>query len=383
MLEELELDLASLRKKNLHRTLKTVPAKKSNARVGRFIDFSSNDYLGFSTHPKVIAAAVRAVEKWGAGSGASRLVSGNLKIHEDLEKKIASFKKEEAATVFSSGYLANLGAVTALLNAGDVVLIDRLNHASLVDAARLSGAKLWVYPHRDIDTLAGLLGRAANFRRRLVLTDAYFSMDGDVAPLDKMLEICEEKKAILMVDEAHSTGVFGKNGRGLTEHFALSGKIPVVMGTLSKALGSVGGYVAGNSVLKETLTNVCRPFIFTTAPAPAASGAALASLEIIDEDKTLLKNFWEKIRWVREELRALDLDLMDSEGPIIPVFVGDTAKALRIRDFLKREGIWAPAIRPPAVPKNTDRIRLTLSAAHSRQDLARLVDALTRVRKKC
>ena len=380
--EDLKSGLISLRQKNLHRNLETIPAKKSNARVGRFIDFSSNDYLGLSTHPKVIAAAVRAVKTWGAGSGASRLVSGNLKIHEELEKEIASFKKEEAATVFSSGYLANLGAVTALLSASDVVLIDRLNHASLVDAARLSGAKLWVYPHRDLNTLAALLARAANFRRRLVVTDAYFSMDGDVAPLDKMLEICEEKNAILMIDEAHSTGVFGKSGRGLTEHFGLSGKVPVVMGTLSKALGSVGGYVAGSLVLKETLTNTCRPFIFTTAPAPAASGAALASLEVIRGDKTLLKGLWEKIGWVRGQLRDLGFDLMDSEGPVIPIRVGETAKTLQIHDLLKREGIWAPAIRPPTVPKNTDRIRVSLSASHSRQDLDRLVGALTQMRKK-
>ena len=380
LLTELGQELSVLRSKDLYRSTSVVSSKKNRGRSNGLLDFSSNDYLGLSTHPTVSRRAAEAALRWGGGSGASRLISGSLKIHEDLEKKIATFKKEEAATIFSSGYLANLGVVTSLVNEKDIVFIDRLNHASLIDAARLSRAKLQVYPHRDAEALAVLLKRAKNFRRKLVVTDAYFSMDGHVAPLDKLLEVCEKNEATLMIDEAHSTGVFGKNGRGLTEHFSLSGKIPVVMGTLSKALGSVGGYIAGSSVLKETLVNTCRPFIFTTAPAPAASAAALAAIEMIEEDKKILQNLWENIHWIRERLETLGFDLMDSEGPVIPVLIGDTAKTLKAREFLKRRRIWAPAIRPPTVPKNTDRIRLSLSGAHSRQDLERLVNALVEMR---
>ena len=382
---ELKSEIRALKEKNLYRSLTAVSAGRSPAMAGRLLDFSSNDYLGFSTHPSVVKKAAEALRFWGAGSGASRLISGNLQIHMDLEKALARFKKEETAAVFSSGYLANLGAVTALLGEEDVVLIDRLNHASLVDAARLSKAKLWVYPHRDVQALEQLLARAGRFRRRLVATDAYFSMDGDVAPLDRLLEVCEQRDAILMIDEAHSTGVFGATGRGLTEHFGLSGKIPIVMGTLSKALGSVGGFVCGNLPLKETLINRCRQFIYTTAPVPAASAAAMESLRMIEEETDtigLRKTFWDNIHFLRSSLKEFGFDLMESEGPIVPILIGNTKKTLALRDYLRKEGIWAPAIRPPTVPKGASRLRLSVLATHSRSQLMSFVRIMKKAKER-
>ena len=371
---ELSEELAGLKSKNLFRSL---PASDAG-----LLDFSSNDYLGLSLKTSIRSQAAAAVRRYGSGSGASRLISGNLPIHEALEKKIAKFKGEEAALVFSSGYLANLGAVTSLVDERDIVILDRLNHASLVDAARLSRAKLWVYSHNDVDALREILGRAGDFRRRLVVTDAYFSMDGDIAPLDRLLTLCEETDSILMIDEAHSTGVFGKKGHGLTEHFGLQGRVPVVMGTLSKALGSVGGFIAGSALLKDALINRARSFIYTTAPVPAASAAALASLEWIEKNPEALRRFHKLIKEVRNELRENGFDLMNSTGPIVPVLIGDSGKALRFRDFLKTRGLFVPAVRPPTVPKGTDRLRISLKATHTRPQIGRLIAALREAREK-
>lgn len=370
---ECEEELELLKSKNLYRRLRSDSA---------ILDFSSNDYLGLSQNTDVKKAAAASALAQGAGSGASRLISGNLEIHTRLEKKLASFKGEQAALTFSSGFLANLGVLTSILNEKDIVILDRLNHASLVDAARLSRAKLWVYPHRDISALERILQRSKGFRRKLVATDAYFSMDGDVAPLDKLLKICEKYGAILMIDEAHSTGVYGKTGTGLTEVFGLKGKVPIVMGTLSKALGSSGGYVAGGRLLKEILINRARSFIYTTAPVPAASAAALKSLEIIEKKPAMIADFWKKIKSFREKILSEGFDLMDSEGPVVPVLIGDPAKALKMQEFLSQEGIFVPAIRPPTVPKKTDRLRISLRATHTAQELSHLVSALKKAKEK-
>ena len=379
----LRSDLSVLAQKNLSRHLRIRPARE--------VDFASNDCLGLSCHPAVLRAVQKAVAEWGAGSGASRLLSGNLAIHEKLERALAVFKKEEAALIFSSGYQANLGAITSLVDERDVVLVDRLNHASLIDAVRLSGAKLWVYPHLELDRLQELLKRASSYRRRLVVTDAYFSMDGHIAPLEQMLELCESRDAILMVDEAHSTGVYGKTGRGLTEHLGLSGQIPVVMGTLSKALGSAGGYVAGSKALIQTLVNRAKSFIYTTAPVPAASAAALASVQILKKQgaavgnghaRSLRGQLWDRVSQMRDGLSSLGLDLMGSEGPIIPIRVGDSTKTLRIQKALERRGFYTAAIRPPTVPKGTDRIRLSVSAKHSKAEVESFLKELARIWKR-
>ncbi len=370
----LEKELEILKSKNLFRSL---PCVSKSA-----IDFASNDYLGLTRNPRVCQKAAQALSRYGSGSGASRLISGNLKIHEELEKKLASFKREEAALIFSSGYLANLGALTTLVNEEDVIVVDRLSHASLVDAARLSKAKLWVFPHNDRQGLRDILSRAKRFRRRLVVTEAYFSMDGDVAPLVDLLEICEASDAILMVDEAHSTGVFGREGRGLTHQLGLEGKIPVVMGTLSKALASSGGFISGSSLLKEVLINRARSFIYTTAPTPASSAAALAALEWIEKNPLQIKNFWKRIDGTRALLQEAGFDLMNSVGPILPILIGQTQKTLLFQKELSREGFWVAAVRPPTVPHQRDRLRISLKATHSMTQLKDLVQALIKIRDK-
>jgi 8-amino-7-oxononanoate synthase len=382
---DIRSDLEQLKARHLYRDPEIFPPRKGRplgSPLQRFVDFSSNNYLGLSRHPRVIQGAHRALREWGAGSAASRLLSGNLKIHDELEKKLADFKKEEAAAIFSSGYLANLGMVRTLVNEQDVVILDRFCHASLMDGARLSRAKFWVYEHRDSEDLKNLLSRAKLFRRRLVVTDAYFSMDGDVAPIADLVDLCEKNEAILMIDEAHSTGVYGKTGRGLTEHFGVSGKVPVVMGTLSKALGSVGGFIAGSALLRETLVNFCRSFIYTTAPSPAASGAALAALDVIKTTPQLREKLWDNSRRLREGLKSLGLDLMGSEGPIVPISVGDAARVVKIKALLSQDGFLVSAIRPPSVPRGTDRIRLSVSAAHTAGQIDGLLAAFKKIRTK-
>ncbi|MBI4353055.1 MAG: 8-amino-7-oxononanoate synthase [Candidatus Omnitrophica bacterium] len=377
--QELERELRDLEGRGLYRSLASISS--ADARFVRLsgktcLNFSSNNYLALTTDPFLLKKIKEALRAWGSGSGASRLLSGNLEIHAELERALSSFKGEESALVFSSGYLAGLGAVTALAKEGDLVLLDRLDHASLVDAARLSRAKLWVYPHKDVSELGRLLGRSSGFRRKLVITDAYFSMDGDVAPLDSLLEVCRAHGAVLMTDEAHSTGVFGKEGSGLTERFGLAGHVDVVMGTLSKSLGSVGGFIAGKRPLRDYLINRAREFIYTTAPSPLASAAALAALRLIERKPGIRKKLWENVSFLRESLRELGFDSGDSEGPVIPLFLGETRRTLELQGFLKKEKIYAPAIRPPTVPKGGDRIRFSVTAGHEREDLEHLVRVL-------
>lgn len=340
------------------------------------VNFSSNNYLGLTHHPDVIAAAHAALDLWGAGSGASRLITGDLEVHRDLERELALFKKEQDTIVFSSGYLANLGAVSAFLSEKDLVLVDRFNHASLIDAAKLSKAKLWVYPHKDMEELRRLLLKASGFGKKLVITDAYFSMDGDLAPLPDLVRICKETDSYLLVDEAHSMGVFGDTGAGLTEYFGLQGKIDFVMGTLSKMLGSVGGYVCGSQAMKNYLVNRARQFIYTTAPSPVASAAALAAVRVLRANPSLRQTLWKNTTRLRAALADMGFDLMGSEGPIIPVKMKNTAAAVRAQDYLRSKGHCVVAIRPPTVPKHTDRLRISVSAAHSEEDVESLIRAL-------
>lgn len=372
---DLRTGLENQRSKKLYRSPSVFSSKKAPKKLGRLVDFSSNDYLGLSQHPALIRAAADAARRWGSGSAASRLLSGNLGIHEELEKKLARLKREEAATVFSSGYLANLGVLQTLLNEKDVVLLDRFCHASLVDGARLSRAKLWVYPHRDAARLSELLARAGAFRRRLVVTDAYFSMDGDLAPLPELSRVCKKQDALLMIDEAHSTGVYGASGRGIGEHFGIAGGADIVMGTLSKALGSVGGFVAGSRLLRETLRNFCRTFIYTTAPAPSASAAAIEALRILEKTPALRRRLWRNVDALRGGLERLGLDLMGSEGPILPIRAGSSERALKTQEKLRQAGFFVSAIRPPSVPSGTDRLRLSVSAAHTDAQIGGLLSA--------
>lgn len=363
-------ELKEIKEKNLYRTLKTFDC--------RVLLFSSNDYLGLSRHPGVIEAAVKATEKYGAGAGASRLVSGNIPLYEELEEILADFKGTEKAIVFSSGYLANLGAITSLAGRGDLIAADRLNHASLQDSAVLSRAELKRYRHGDIKDLKRCLENSSA-KKKLIITDGVFSMDGDIAPLPQILELAEIYDAIVFLDDAHSTGVLGEKGKGTCSRFNIHSERIIQMGTLSKALGSLGGFIAGNSELIEFLINRSRSLIYTTALPPSALAASIASLKILMKDSSLLERLRQNSFFVREELKASGFDLLLTQTPIMPLMMYDEAKALRFSKKLLEEGIYIPAIRPPTVPKGESRLRLTVSAGHSREEIERGLGTIKKI----
>lgn len=339
---------------------------------------SSNDYLGLATHPDVIEAAVRATEEYGAGAGASRLVCGTLPPHEQLESALSAFKQTEAALVFSSGYLANLGAVTCLIGRSGLILADRLCHASLLDGCRLSGADLRVYRHADSVHVETLLKRRSSSRPTLIVTDGLFSMDGDVAPLPELAALAQRYGAMLYVDDAHGTGVMGPTGRGTIEHFDLENQIPFHMGTLGKALGSSGAYIAGPRDLIDMLINTSRAFIFTTAPAPGSMAAAEAALVVVQQEPDRRRRLWANREHVKTGLQRLGFRLTASVSPILPILVGDAAKALSFADHLLAHGVYAPAIRPPTVPEATSRIRVTVTSEHTAGHIDQALHAFER-----
>ena len=340
----------------------------------RLINFSSNDYLGLAKHPKLKAAAIEATDRWGTGSGAARLVSGTLPVHRELEATIAKFKGTQAALTFSSGYAAAIGTICALVGSGDVVIVDKLVHASLVDGARLSGAKLRVFRHNDVEDLKRILqwARSAidSTKRILIVTESVFSMDGDCAPLRQIVELKEQFGAWLMVDEAHALGVLGPGRRGLAEELGIANQIEIQMGTLGKAVGSVGGFIAGSQTLIDHLINSARSFIFSTAPGPAAVASARTGIELIASKEG-------------ETLRAKLLKIISALAPshdaktaIIPIILGSEERPLAAANKLKNEGFLVPAIRYPTVPRGKARLRVTLSAAHTPDQIAKLSAAL-------
>ncbi len=371
-------ELQSLKEHALLREYRTVEsAQEPRIQINgkSCLSFSSNNYLGLANHPKIKQAAIAAINQYGWGAGASRLVSGNTTIHLELERKIAEFKGTEAALLFPTGYMANVGALCALVGKEDVVIGDKLNHASIIDGCRLSGATFRVYPHNKVGQLASLLQRSSAYRRKLVVTDSVFSMDGDTAPLPEIAEVAKKYDAILMIDDAHATGVFGRHGRGLVAHYGLEGKTDVIMGSLSKAVGSIGGFIAGNKRLIDFLKNKARPFVFTTALPPAVCAASLAGLTLIREDATLIDKLWENIRYLKSQLSEF-ISNVSGESPIIPVIIGTSEDALNVSASLYENGILIPAIRPPTVPPGTSRLRISLMATHSKEDIDRLVNAL-------
>ena len=331
----------------------------------RYILLASNNYLGLATDPRVVEAAAAAARRWGAGSGSARLISGGTLLHEELEGRLATFKGTEAALLFSSGYLANLGTVSALVARGDAIFSDELNHASIIDGARLSQATVQVYRHADAEHLTSLLREHRSARRRLVVTDTVFSMDGDLAPLPAIIETCEREGAILMVDEAHATGVVGPGGRGAVAHFGLEGRVPVVMGTLSKALGSAGGYICGSNDLITFLRNRARAFIFDTAPPAAAIGAAIAALDVLHAESLRP----ERVRTLASQLaagiRASGFDVAAPAAAIVPILAGSAETALGLATTLRKHSVLVPAIRPPSVAPGTSRLRATVMATHT------------------
>jgi 8-amino-7-oxononanoate synthase len=388
---ELQRRLDAIRVQGLHRELRRVDSPQTpHARIAGHdvINFSSNDYLGLANHPLLKEAATKAIERFGAGSGASRLICGSLAPHHELEEAIAAFKHTEAALSFSSGYAAALGTICALAGKDDVIVLDKLVHASIVDAARLSGAKLRVFAHNDLDELETILRWAARraatpasdvTSRTLIVTESVFSMDGDVAPLRELVTLKERHGAWLMVDEAHATGLFGDNRRGLVEELNLSDRVEIQMGTLGKALGSSGGYIAGSRALIEYLVNRARTFIFSTAPVPAAAAAASAAVQLIQsaEGQTRRDHLWSLVEQTKTELAKNGWPLTGVRSAIIPLLIGEEAKTVAAATALREAGIFIPAIRHPTVARGQARLRLTLTAAHTPDDVAKLLAALS------
>ena len=381
-LDEMKTELDRLKAEGTYRRLREVdPLGGLRASVdGKdCVLFCTNNYLGLADHPEVLGRAQKALARYGAGAQASRLVSGHFPIHKQLEEKTAAFKGAESCLAFPTGFMANLAAVTTLVGEGDTVFCDRLNHASLVDACRASKAKFQVYAHLDLEDLARALDRAGTVGRRLIVTDALFSMDGDLVPLTKLMDLAERTGALVLVDDAHGTGVLGPKGQGAAHHFPVRKFPDAVVGTYSKALGSVGGFVAGPALLTETLVNRARTFIYTTGLAPASCGASLGALEVLEREPERVERLWDNARKVREGLRALGFEVPRGAGPILPVMVGDNDEAVRMSEKLLEQMVLVVAIRPPTVPKGTARLRVSVSSAHTDDDLQRLLDAFKRL----
>jgi glycine C-acetyltransferase len=342
----------------------------------------TNDYLGLSQHPALREAALLTMERFGSGSGASRLVSGTSSMHEELENALATFKKTEAVILFNSGYAANTGIIPALVQEGDVVFSDRLNHASIIDGCRLSRAVVQVYRHKDVNQLETLLRREQTAGRKLIVTDGVFSMDGDIAPLPDIVALTDRYGALLMVDDAHATGVLGKTGRGTVEHFGLEGRVPIQMGTLGKALGSFGAYVAGNKDLIDFLINRSRSYIYSTSLPPAVCAASLAALRIIDREPERRESLWRNRKLFIAGVESLRISTGSSETPIVPLMIGGSEKVLNAGTRLFESGIFGTAIRPPTVPEGTSRIRMTLMANHTGADIDTALDVLHTLREE-
>lgn len=341
--------------------------------------FCTNNYLGLADHPRVLERSQKALLRYGASAQASRLVSGHTPIHMQLEEITALFKGSEACLAFPTGYMANLAAISAMVGEEDAILCDRLNHASLIDACRQSKAKLLIYEHLNLEDLKKQLERAGKYRRRLVVTDALFSMDGDLVPLLKVTNLAHEYDAQVYVDDAHGTGVLGPGGQGILHHFPLKHFPEVVMGTYSKALGSMGGFVCGPKLFIEYLLNKARTFIYTTGLPPAVCGASLGALEVLQQEPERVEKLWENAKKIREGLRALGYDIPRGAGPIMPIIVGDNEEAVKMSEKLLEEGILVVAIRPPTVPKGTARLRLSVSAAHTDADIEKLFNAFKKL----
>lgn len=374
-----ENEINILKSKNLYRSLKTIDSTNGIEFFidsKKYISFSSNNYLGLSNHPLVKSESIKALEKYGIGTGASRLISGNFRIHELLEEKIASFKKKPASIVFSTGYMANIGTISSIVDNEDAVIIDRFNHASIIDGVRLSKAKLFVYKHSDMNSLSDILKRCSKFKKKLIVTDTVFSMDGDVAPLKKIVKLSVKYDCILMIDEAHALGVFGKNGRGVAEFLNVEDKIDISMGTLSKAVGCLGAYVAGNLNLIDYLRNKARSFIYTTSLPSGIIAGCLASLDIIIKKPELRKRLWGNVKYVRDGIKNLGLNTLNSTSQIIPIIIGDEEKTIKISKTLFDRGLFIVAIRPPTIPKGTSRLRISITSAHTRQHLDILLENL-------
>jgi glycine C-acetyltransferase len=348
----------------------------------KVLNFCSNNYLGLANDERLSAALICELKKSGIGSGASRLISGNMSAHETLERKIAALKGTEACLVFNSGYMANVGIISAICGRGDIVLSDKSNHASIVDGIILSRAEFKRYPHCDFQALEDILKGCGNYRRRMIVTDTVFSMDGDIAPLDRLTELAEKFDCLLMTDEAHGFGVIGKNGAGAAEYFNVSDRIDIQMGTLSKAAGCIGAYVCGTKDLIEVLVNKARSFIYTTAMPPGMAAAACAAVDIIRSDRDRRKKLADNSEFMRDGLKKTGFDTMNSATSIIPVLIGGNDKAVELARRLLEKDIFTVAIRPPTVPEGSARLRFTVMATHTKDDIRKAVYEISKIGKE-
>ncbi|MDI6880528.1 MAG: 8-amino-7-oxononanoate synthase [Desulfitobacteriaceae bacterium] len=379
---DLAQELEKLHEQHLFRELKSVtgaPAEWVEMKGKRLLNLSSNNYLGIAGHPMLKTAAIQAVQQLGCSATAARLIVGNYELYDQVEKDLAQFKNTEAALMFNSGYSANVGIITALAGRGDIIISDKTNHASIIDGIRLSGAELLLYKHADMADLERCLKKAEGYRFKLIVTDSVFSMDGDLAPLPKIIELKEKYGAVLMIDEAHGSGIFGENGRGLAEFYGVSDRVEINMGTLGKAFGCSGAYVAGRQVLIDYLRNKARSFIFTTGLPPAVVASVQAAIQIVQQENWRRKEVLTKAAWVRDELVKAGFNLLNSESQIIPILVGDNAATLEFSSRLFDVNILVMAIRPPTVPLNAARLRLTVMATHSNEELAWAVKYLKHI----
>jgi len=374
-------ELDQLRQQGLFRPLRVLGSAQDTEVVvdGKHVlNLSSNNYLGLTTHPRLKAAMIEATEKWGAGSGAVRTIAGTMMVHEDLERRLAEFKHTEASLVFQSGFTANLGVLQSLVREGDVIISDELNHASIIDGIRLSKAERSIFKHRDMDDLERHLEKHREKRVKLVVTDGVFSMDGDIAPLPAIVERADRFGALVMVDDAHASGVLGKNGRGSVNHFGLDGRVDLQMGTLSKAIGVLGGYVAGAQPVRDFLIHRARPFLFSTSHPPGVAAACIAAIDVLLAEPERIDRLWKNTVRFKEGLKRLGFDTGASETPITPVIVGKGAVAMELSDRLFKFGVFAQGIGFPTVPEGRARIRTIVTGVHTDAQLDRALEAFAK-----
>jgi glycine C-acetyltransferase len=378
-------ELAAMKDQGLYRRLRILDAEQS-ARTkvdGReVVNLSSNNYLGLTTHPHLKRKAAAALDEFGVGTGSVRTIAGTMSLHMELERRLAEFKKTEAAVVFQSGFAANAGTVAALLSKDDFVISDELNHASIIDGARLSRASIKVFPHRNASAARDSVRSLPATGRKLLITDGVFSMDGDLGALPELCAIAEEHGCIMMVDDAHASGVFGTNGRGTVDHFGLHGRVDVQVGTLSKAIGALGGYVAGTRNLIEFLHHRGRPFLFSTSHPPSVTATCLAALDVLLEEPQLIERLWSNTAFFKQGLQTLGFNIGASESPITPVIVGEASTAMKLSDRLFEEGVFAQGIGFPTVARDKARVRTIVTATHTRDDLQFALDAFAKVGKE-
>jgi len=381
LLDELE----QMRQQGLFRPLRVLGSAQDTEVVvdGKHVlNLSSNNYLGLTTHPRLKQAMIEATEQWGAGSGAVRTIAGTMTVHEDLERRLAEFKHTEASLVFQSGFTANLGVLQSLVREGDVIISDELNHASIIDGIRLSKAERSIFKHRDMDDLERHLEKHRDKRVKLVVTDGVFSMDGDIAPLAAIVERAERFQALVMVDDAHASGVLGENGRGSVNHFGLDGRVDLQIGTLSKAMGVLGGYVAGAQAVRDFLIHRARPFLFSTSHPPGVAAACIAAIDVLKAEPERIERLWKNTAHFKDGLKRIGFETGASETPITPVIVGKGSVAMEFSDRLFKLGVFAQGIGYPTVPEGRARIRTIVTSVHTEQQLDRALEAFAKAGKE-